>query len=240
MRALLGLLFVAGCARAPAPSPVLYAWDRPEQLAALAGADVAVAVYTATVSLRAGDVVWRPRAHALTLPPGARRIAVVHVEPAAPATRRPLDDGLRAFLVEKLVAVAHAPDVAELQLDYEAPRSERDFLRALVGDLRRALGPTARLSMTALASWCLFDDWVRDLPVDAVVPMVYRMGHDRAFVRRWLDEGNDFRVARCRQAVALSLADAPPRLPAGRRHFLFNPRSWTPADLTAALSWRIP
>ena len=168
MRGIVGLLLVAGCSAAPAPALVLYAWDRPEQLAALGDADVEIAVYAATVSLRAGDVAWRPRAHPLTLPPHARQIAVVHIEPAAPAERRPLDAALRAYLVAKMVAVAQAPGVGELQVDYEAPTSERELARGLIVDLRRALGPRARLSMTALASWCLFDDWVRELPVDDV------------------------------------------------------------------------
>jgi hypothetical protein len=212
---------VAGCGRA---SDVVYAWDRPESLQALPpGSEVAV--YRATVSLKKDDVVWRPRAHPVKLPDGARRVPVIHIEPGA---TRPLDLDLRTYLVGKMVAEAQASGA--LQLDYEAPLSERPFLRQLILDLRHAL-PRARLSMTALASWCLFDGWLAELPVDEVVPMVYRMGRDRLAVRRWLDEGRDFRVPLCQKAVAVSLADPPPRLPGGRRRYWFDPRSWTPADL---------
>ena len=217
---LLICVFGLGCRRAPA---IPYAWDRPESLRAKL-----VAVYTATVSLAAGQVVWRPRLHPLMLAPDATRIAVIHVEPAA-GHGRPLDAALRGFLVDKMVVEARRPNVVELQLDYEAPRSEREFLRALVTELRQAL-PDTRLSMTALASWCMYDDWVRELPVDEVVPMVYRMGADREPIRRWLDAGRDFRVPRCRQAVAVSLGDPPPRLPGGRRRFVFNPHSWSSTE----------
>jgi len=179
-------------------------------------------VYAATVSLREGEVVWQRRLHPIALPPQARVTAVVHFEPGD----RALDDGLRAYLVDKISALP----AEAIQIDYEAPLSQRELLRALIADLRRAL-PRTRLSMTALASWCLFDDWLRELPVDEVVPMVYRMGHDREPVRRWLDEGRDFRVPLCRKAVAVSLADPPPRLPAGRRVYYFAPRSWSEAEL---------
>jgi hypothetical protein len=215
------LLVLASCLVACGDTTVPYAWDRPERVDA-----PVVAVYTATVSLRDGDVVWRPRAHPLVVRPDARRIAVIHVEPAS-AARRALDDELVAFLVDKIAVEAARKDVVEVQLDYEAAVSERDFARRLVTALRRAIH--VRLSMTALASWCLFDDWIADLPVDEAVPMVYRMGRDREPVRRWLDEGRDFREPLCRQSVAVSLADPPPRLPSGRRRFVFNPHSWNDA-----------
>lgn len=216
----LAILLVWQLARATAP-PIVYAWNRPERLAALPeGSEVAV--YAATVSLRDGETVWQPRLHPIALPDHARVTAVIHFEPGW----RPLDDRLRAYLVDKISGL-HAQAI---QIDYEAPLSQREFLRELMGDLRRAL-PQGKLSMTALASWCLFDDWLRELPVDEVVPMVYRMGHDREPVRRWLDEGHDFRVPLCRKAVAVSLADPPPRLPAGRRTYYFAPRSWSEAEL---------
>jgi hypothetical protein len=152
---------------------VLYAWDRPERLDGMpAGAEVAV--YTATVSLARGTLLWRPRAHPLRLPERARITAVIHFETARADLRRPLDDALASWLVDRMAREAERPGVSGLQIDYEAPLSERPFLRALVVGVRRALGSSVRLSMTALASWCLFDDWLGDLPVDEVVPMVYR------------------------------------------------------------------
>jgi hypothetical protein len=248
------LLLLAGGCRSPSPSPspsvspstagrapagprtVVYAWNRPEPLAGARVDAIGVAFYAATVSLGKGDMVWRARREPLSLPAGAHAIAVVHVEPAPAPERRPLDAALRAYLVEQMAAVARRPEVRELQLDYEAPLSERPFLRALVAELRAALGPEARLSMTALASWCLGDGWVTDLPVDEVVPMVYRLGRDRTEVRAWLDGGRDFRVPLCRHSVAVSLDDPPPRLQPGRRRFVFSARSWSAAALAALTS----
>ncbi len=221
-----------GCHRAP-PVDVLYAWNRPEKLTALpAGAEVAV--YAATVSLQADDVVWQPR-HAGAYRRERGKSPSFTIEPPCVGKPPLPDDALRAFVVGKIAQVARAPGVSEIQIDYEAPLSEREFLRALIVDVRRALDAHTRLSMTALASWCLYDGWLRALPVDDVVPMVYRMGRDRQPVRKLLDEGHDFFVPLCDHAVAVSLADPPPRLPPLQRRFVFNPRAWTSDDLRAVL-----
>ncbi len=46
--------------------------------------------------------------------------------------------------------------------------------------------------MTALASWCAGDDWLRDLPVDEAVPMLFRMGVEKNLFQRRLETGQRF------------------------------------------------
>ena len=36
------------------------------------------------------------------------------------------------------------------------------------------------LSMTALASFCVGDRWLQDLPVDEAIPMIYQDGQGRS------------------------------------------------------------
>jgi hypothetical protein len=90
------------------------------------------------------------------------------------------------------------------------------------------------LSITALASWCIYDDWLRDLPVDEVVPMVFRMGADQHRVRRYLIE-EDFRAAHCRQSLGISTDEPRPTLRPLRRLYVFHPQSWRAEALTRIL-----
>jgi len=80
--------------------------------------------------------------------------------------------------------------------------------------------------MTALASWCIHDDWIRELPVEEAVPMLFRMGAEDREVRRYLQSGNDFRVESCRNSLGVSTDEPWPKLPSGRRLYVFHPVSW--------------
>ena len=112
------------------------------------------------------------------------------------------------------------------------------------GNVRAALSPSTLLSMTALASWCAHESWFDDLPVNEVVPMLFRMGPGGAQIRSDFAVGGDFPSAKCRTALAVS-ADAPiVHAPADRRLYLFSPRSWRKGDFERVVrqisSWSDP
>ncbi|WP_052420694.1 DUF3142 domain-containing protein [Hyalangium minutum] len=225
----LGLLLLAVPASAAEPPPVfLWAWERPERLDFIDPAREGVAFHAVTLQLSGEGVQAYRRRQPLVVPPGTYRLAVMRIEVArgtAPS------EAQRARLV-KLISdqvQQQAPDA--VQVDYDARASERPFYRALLQDLRAALPATLRLSMTALASWCLDDGWLDGLPVDEVVPMVFRMGVDSQQVRAELARRGDFNGARCRESVGFVVDEPQPSLPSGRRRYWFNPRSWTAQDL---------
>jgi hypothetical protein len=83
--------------------------------------------------------------------------------------------------------------------------------------------------MTALASWCLGDPWIRGLPVDEAVPMLFQMGPDSRDIRRRLASGDDFSLPVCRTSIGLSLDEPLARVPPGRRRYVFSPRGWNEA-----------
>jgi hypothetical protein len=62
--------------------------------------------------------------------------------------------------------MARRPGISGIQVDFDATASERRFYRELVIDLRRLLPDSVPLSITALASWCLDDNWISGLPAD--------------------------------------------------------------------------
>jgi hypothetical protein len=86
--------------------------------------------------------------------------------------------------------------------------------------------------MTALASFCVGDRWLKDLPVDEAVPMVFRMGIDSERIKNLLT-GGDFSEALCRRSYGVAL-DEPVRtsFDKQRRVYVFNARSWTPAGVS--------
>jgi hypothetical protein len=120
--------------------------------------------------------------------------------------------------------------IAAVQIDFDALMSERAFYRDLLVDLRQAIPANVRLSITALASWCLGDNWLAGLPVDEAVPMLFRMGVDRRNASARLESGDDFSAAVARHSIGISTDEQVAPLPAGRRVYVFNPRSWTEAD----------
>ena len=207
------------------PRVILWAWERRENLNFIDPDKTAVAYLARTLDLRGDSVLVRPRYQPLTVPPRTTLIAVVRIEddrrvaPTLSASQRTETARLIAGLVRT------AP--AAIQIDFDATRSERAFYSELLADVRGRVPASIPLSMTALASWCLDDDWVTGLPVDEVVPMLYRMGPDARDITAYLRDGGEFAPALSRNSVGLSLDAQVAGLAAGKRVYLFSPHPWT-------------
>lgn len=252
---LAGVLALAGgCQRQrarnvmPLPSLMIWAWERAEDLRFLAGPTpsstpsptpspsprpLGVAVLRAHVFLAGNQLAVRRRVGALRLPEGTVTLPVIRIE----ADRAPLptlDEAQRAALRQFLVAEARAMGLGRLQLDYEALASQRDFYARLLTELRTELGEGFVLSVTALASWCLGDRWMAELPVDEIVPMFYRLGREGPLLRARLRRGVDL-APECRGAHGLITDESMTPPPTPRRLYLFSPASWQPVALVRAL-----
>jgi hypothetical protein len=219
---------------ARAPDVVLWAWEQPQDLSFIDPARVGIAFLARTVTIAVDGVRMRPRMQPLRVPPATAAIAVARIETRDdPAPSRL--EALRPDVVAAIADLARLPGIAAVQVDYDAPRSQRTFYRALLADLRRALPDSLALSMTALASWCVGDRWLDGIDVDEAVPMVFRMGADARVVRHALARG-DFPCAECRTSIGIATDEAaPPRLH-GRRVYVFHPGPWTPEAARAALA----
>jgi hypothetical protein len=177
-----------------------------------------------------------PRMQPIRLPPGITAIAVVRIETKS-TTSSPATADVRREAVRQILASAAATPAAGIQIDFDARASEREFYKELLADLRSQLPRGMKLSVTALASWCIYDDWISALPVDEAVPMLFRMGVDHAVVKRYLGAGNDFRAARTRYSVGISLDEMPVRAPRGRRVYVFDSQPWTRDSVNQALRY---
>ena len=216
------------------PRIILWAWERPEDLEFLNPQQFGIAFLAQTLTIKGGDVLYSPRHQPLKVPPNARLIAVTRIE-SQKITRdhAELTDELRKKLVDHIRKTLELNNVSAIQVDFDVVTTERAFYRQLLSDLRRALPDNVPLSMTALASFCVGDRWMSDLPVDEAVPMVFRMGTDSDPIKNLLTNGGDFRDDLCRRSYGVAL-DEPLRLNFAkeRRVYVFNARSWTPADVS--------
>jgi hypothetical protein len=216
------------------PRISLWAWERREDLRSLDTRRFAVAYLDQTLTIGLA-VQAQPRRDVLVLPSSASRIPVVRIE--APLTTAALNDETRSEAVQAILLSALQPGIAALQIDFDATRSQRPFYRALLNDLRKQMPPGLPLSMTALASWCSWDDWIGDLPVDEAVPMMFRMEPDH---RRTPPGLEDFRIreALCRTSVGVSTTEPWPPDFDGKRIYVFADHGWhsdTPADVERRL-----
>jgi hypothetical protein len=132
-----------------------------------------------------------------------------------------------AFLAATLTLRGEEVPHHVLQVDYEAPASQRAFLIDAIAALRARL-PGAAISVTALASWCFNESWTGRLDADEIVPMLFRMGYDGRRLRAHLAGGGDFRGAQCRSSLGVATDELPATLPGGKRVYAFSPRRWTP------------
>jgi len=216
------------------PRTTLWVWERREDLRDLNTRRFAVAYLDQTLTIGLTLQV-QPRRNALALPAAATRIPVVRIEAAQSAL---LNGENRKDAVQAILASATEPGIAALQLDFDVTHSQRSFYRDLLLDLRRRLPPNLPLSITALASWCSYDDWLGGLPIDEAVPMMFRMEPDH---RRARPDVDDFRIHEplCQFAAGVSTNETWPSHLAGKRVYVFADNGWR-SDAPAALERRLP
>lgn len=224
-----------GSTFAQQPGLVLWAWERREDLHFIDPARVSVAFLAGTVQLRGDDIAVRPRLAPVIVPQETLLFPVVRIE-AAQRPKPTLSPRQRARTVDAIVGLIQSRPTSSVQIDFDATQSQRGFYHALLTELRDRLPHDSRLSITAIASWCLGDNWLDVLPIDEAVPMLFRMGRDDDNVRRLLADGQDFRASVCRRSAGLAIDEPIPNLPLGRRLYVFAPKFWSAERYHSALT----
>ncbi|HEY9786959.1 MAG TPA: hypothetical protein V6D17_16325 [Candidatus Obscuribacterales bacterium] len=214
---------------------VLWAWRRPENLTSIDKREFAVA-YLACHAFVVGakvNVQWRDQP--LRIPAGTVVIPTVRIDVLR--NKKPVlaEDQLNT-LAHVISRAAKVPQAGMVQIDFDALQSERPFYRQLIKRIRNDLPPDMPISITALASWCLFDNWMKDLPVEETVPMMFSLGKDREKILRYFRAGKDFLDERSRRTLGLSLDDTEINdvmIPLARarkmpvRIYIFTRTAWT-------------
>jgi hypothetical protein len=212
------------------PPTILWAWERPERLDFIDPQKVGVAFLSQTLYLRGEKVVARPRMQSLNVPAGATLIAVTRIESdrSAPPS---LSHEQMIWAVARVAEQARLPQVAAVQVDFDATRSERNFYHDLLLALRRELPDSTGLSITALVSWCKGDNWLNDLPLDEAVPMLFRMGLERRQILSQLQSGVRFNSSLCSSSSGISTDEPLEYVPPTQHLYVFNPQPWTQIEV---------
>jgi len=202
------------------PTRTLWVWERREDLAGIDPRTTAIATLDRTIVL--GRIVNAiPRRQPLVYPAGIKRLSVIRIE--APGEIALGMEGATAALI--LDTATADPTIAALQIDFDAHRSQRSFYARLLRDIRRRLPPHLPLSITALASWCSSDDWLRGLPIDEAVPMFFRMEPDRRFAPPDLPQFR-IRESLCTSSIGISTHEPYAGSLAGKRVYIFPDLGW--------------
>jgi hypothetical protein len=208
------------------PKTVLWAWERPVDLRGLP-ADVGVAFYAQSIAVGRDFTVQRRR-NPLLVDASTPLVAVTRIE-STPQARATLEPAAIDRLATAITETASLPRVIGIQIDFDAVASERDTYRGLLRRVREKLPARTPLSMTALASWCAGDRWIRDLPVDESVAMLFQLGVDDTPYRQAATADD----SGC-TAIGLSLDELVDVRTKRRRVYIFNPRSWTKGSIQQA------
>ncbi|MDP3010652.1 MAG: DUF3142 domain-containing protein [Methylococcales bacterium] len=213
------------------PPTILWAWERPEDLRFLNPQQVAVAFLAQTLTLTGEKVNANPRQQPLKVSPETKLIAVTRIETdQLPVLSKTQQDEIVRLVLNTLTL----KNVSALQIDFDAKVSQRGFYRELLTELRAKIPATMPLSITALASFCLSDPWIKDLPVDEAIPMIFRMGADNHKVKNLLKNGTDFSIPLCQQSYGIA-TDEPLTInfAKARRVYVFkgSAAGWTSADV---------
>jgi hypothetical protein len=247
--ALAGPFVHGACAAAPtaAAETVLWLWDRPQAVSDLP-AGAAVAYLHATVKLSGETAAIAYRRWPLRLPADTDAMPVVHIafDNLVPSPINALQRRTIRAALDHAVRYSHSDWI---QLDFEARLSQRSTYLALLRELQPLrtgpvhgssernidAKPGRKLSVTALASWCMNDGWIDPALVDEIVPMYFRMGRDGAAVSSALRRNGVAGVAACRNAAGYLFGEPQPYLAGLRRRYVFHPRSWTKQDARLAM-----
>ncbi len=216
------------------PQIILWAWERPENLEFIDVKKMGVAFLAQTLELKGDDVKKIPRRQPLKVKPETKLIAVTRIETNKKSEKPTLSEPQRQEILRLLLATLELKNVSEIQLDFDVTVSEREFYRQLLQDLRPKLPPNVGLTMTALASWCVSDNWLASLPIDEAVPMAFEMGADDKTIRDFLASGQDWSEPKCQHSYGISI-DEPLKMKfkPNRKFYLFNPNpnGWKKSDL---------
>ncbi len=220
------------------PPVIIWAWERPEDLEFLDTKKFGVAFLAQTLELKGDEVIFRPRRQPLKVSTETKLIAVTRIESPANQTQKPaLSDAQNDELLRLVLKTLVLKNVSAVQIDFDAKVSERDFYRKFLNNLSAKLPEKMPLSITALASFCLSDDWIKDLPVDEAIPMIFRMGADEKVLKSSLANGDDFRVPLCQQSYGIA-TDEPLKMTfdRSRRIYVFKgndtpEKSWSKNDV---------
>ena len=228
------------------PPLILWSWQHNDDLSYLDISKAGVAYFVGRYVIDGDSCIFERSLSRIKLPENIYRVAALRldIKKLDPAKSEALTESLSSKIVA--VALDNPEKIAALQIDFDARASERKFYTLLLRKVRTKLPSPVRISITALASWCLGDNWLTGsrMPFDEVVPMLFSLGQGQRQVTNLLLKGQALspRLFGGRLAPGLSINEPDffallgARLHQYKRLYVFSARGWNRAAFKSALS----
>lgn len=164
----------------------VWSWDYPQDLTFIKSGTADIAYYAGTMYLHQGRLFFQERSKykPLKISSGVKAYPVIRIETEGKAGHLQNQDEIvagisRAVLSQEKLQIERADMPQKIQIDFDAREDERSFYQALLKDLRGKLSRDTRLEITALASWCTGESFIKDELCDRQIPMLFSMGVDK-------------------------------------------------------------
>jgi len=162
--------------------PTLWVWDGDQDLTFLEAGEADFAVLLGYLERNeTGEFMIRNRSGRVTLPE-TQRAGVIRIP-----NKTSVKAGASRKAARAIATACKQYDQDICQVDFDATVSEREWYRRTLTHLQKRL-PNQTVSMTANLSWCTkYDDWIKMLPVDHIVPMYFSLSvGENAFANEYL------------------------------------------------------
>lgn len=216
----------------PSPQIVLWAWEKPEDLSFIESENVGVAFYAGTITFDRSKTSLKRRLQPLTMNPSTPVIPVIRI--ANKEDPEQINDNQLEKAVEMIVRVCTQDTVSSCQIDFDVRDSEIKFYKKLISETRNNLPKSVPLSITTLVSWCHSGSWLKDLPVDEVVPMFFSLGLNEYNIRHGFVGESFMEASSCQDSIGISVGEPLPssKYLKNRKIYIFNPEPWTYKDFS--------
>jgi hypothetical protein len=149
-------------------------WDQKNNLKDLpfSSKAISIAPLLCTIHLKATGIEVEPRHHPYCAPTNCPIIGVFRIESPKRYTFL-LSQNISESIVMVISSYQKQLNLKEIQIDFDAAKSERLFYIGLLNHMRKIIPQNVKISITGLASWFAFDKWWKELPIDEIVFMFY-------------------------------------------------------------------
>jgi len=210
----------------------IWVWERSENLYFLKDKKVSFAYLSGTVTKTNENLVYYSRQQPLRIPDNRKTIAVVRIEEKSD-NHKFEDNDLDKISNYIVKSCTEKDSNISCQIDFDATESQIGFYKNLVINVREKLPKEMKLSLTALVSWCTNNEsWFKDLPIDEVVPMFFRLGKDQNIYWQRIKEGKLDISNVCQKAIGIATDEPMPNkiYMKNKPIYIFNNKYWTSKD----------
>ncbi len=201
---------------------VLWSWQRADDLS-FVDKGVVVAPLVASIFVDKNGVSVQPRTNVLKLAKKTQIIPVIRLE-IPPHIH--VNDVHIDTIVHRINSFIVSCKSDAIQIDFDAAKSQRLLYEKLLTKLHVSL-PNIKISITALASWCVGDTWIDKLPITHAVPMLYNLGAHADDFKKYFTDKKKWKAAKCQCHIGFEESDIFTKPPRGWHVYVFNNKAWS-------------